>query len=350
MAGGALITPFEKAANVSNRQYSRRLERAVTDFGAESPFAKVGDRIKIHYGEGVYVPPSAARSITEKHAHQIKELQAHRIPPSRLKSGPNFIVAEMDGTMIPQVQTTSGTADARKTRKVYWSEARMSLAYKADDHSSVSYAGTMGDTDSAGNNLNYCVRSIGYGAKTRIHGLGDGATWIAEQFELKFGSDAEYLLDFYHASQYLAAAATCFPEYDQKDWLSLNQAHLKNGAIDLVIQPLHEHVEAKNCGQASCAAEKCHNYLIRRTHQLGYAAALKNNLPIGSGAIESAHKHILQLRLKRPGAWWKRYNAEAMIALRVERANDEWDHYWETTPTHLSRVPSLDQILTMHLR
>jgi len=45
--------------------------------------------------------------------------------------------------------------------------------------------------------------------------------------------------------------------------------------------------------------------LIGRRNQLNYREALANDLPIGSGEIESAHRYIAQLRLKRPGAWWR---------------------------------------------
>ena len=53
-------------------------------------------------------------------------------------------------------------------------------------------------------------------------------------------------------------------------------------------------------------------------------------LPIGSGEVESAHRYVIQDRLKRAGAWWKLKNAKHMLALRVSRANQEWDRYWQS--------------------
>ncbi|HAY28077.1 MAG TPA: ISKra4 family transposase, partial [Candidatus Accumulibacter sp.] len=50
----------------------------------------------------------------------------------------------------------------------------------------------------------------------------------------------------------------------------------------------------------------------------------------GSGEIESAHRYVIQDRLKRAGAWWKLKNAKHMLALRVCRANQEWDRYWQS--------------------
>ncbi len=45
-------------------------------------------------------------------------------------------------------------------------------------------------------------------------------------------------------------------------------------------------------------------YLQKRLHQIDFASHRKGGYPIGSGAIESAHRFIGHVRLKRSGAWW----------------------------------------------
>ena len=72
----------------------------------------------------------------------------------------------------------------------------------------------------------------------------------------------------------------------------------------------------------------CYRYIKNRPHQLDYKAALDQGLPIGSGEIESAHRYIIQQRLKLPGAWWAPRNVDSMLALRIIRANNKWDEYW----------------------
>jgi L-rhamnose mutarotase len=54
------------------------------------------------------------------------------------------------------------------------------------------------------------------------------------------------------------------------------------------------------------------------------------HLPIGSGEVESAHRYLIQKRLKLPGAWWCADNAQAMLNLRSMRANQRWDCYWKS--------------------
>ena len=68
---------------------------------------------------------------------------------------------------------------------------------------------------------------------------------------------------------------------------------------------------------------RCWRYLSSRQQQLDYCGAIAQGLPIGSGEIESAHRHVIQARLKRPGSWWNAANAQSMLALRVNRANRE---------------------------
>ena len=62
---------------------------------------------------------------------------------------------------------------------------------------------------------------------------------------------------------------------------------------------------------------------------MNYAEHVKNNLPIGSGEIESAHRYVIQKRLKIAGSWWKASNAGNMLSLRTCRANEDWDKYWK---------------------
>ena len=72
---------------------------------------------------------------------------------------------------------------------------------------------------------------------------------------------------------------------------------------------------------------------MRRTHQLHYDEAIKNYLPIGSGEIESAHRYIIQNRVKITGAWWLIDNAESMINLNIHGVNNNWEDYWEKAKT-----------------
>ena len=52
--------------------------------------------------------------------------------------------------------------------------------------------------------------------------------------------------------------------------------------------------------------------------------------------MESGHRHVIRQRLKLAGCWWKENNAEAMLGLRVARANQLWNSYWNDSTLTLN--------------
>ena len=68
--------------------------------------------------------------------------------------------------------------------------------------------------------------------------------------------------------------------------------------------------------------------ILQLSIQFNYQDAI-SDWPIGLGEIESAHRYVIQERLKLSGCWWKLENALAMLALRVLRANGDWNSYWQ---------------------
>ena len=112
--------------------------------------------------------------------------------------------------MIPIVNIDSDASDKRKNKNLSWKEGSNSIAHEQDNEGSVNPkfgAVFQGNVDDAGQNLLNTEMVAGFGKKTHLHAVGDGAPWIAAQIEDKFGSQGSYLLDFYHLCEYLAAAA-----------------------------------------------------------------------------------------------------------------------------------------------
>ena len=96
-----------------------------------------------------------------------------------------------------------------------------------------------------------------------------------------------------------------------------------------MLAELEKDVEAETVVAADAPVRACQKYLSNRRENVDYKGALERGLPIGSGEIESGNKSVIQNRLKIAGAWWKAENAEKMLALRVNRANGEWNAYWK---------------------
>mgnify|MGYP000564925865 FL=1 len=58
---------------------------------------------------------------------------------------------------------------------------------------------------------------------------------------------------------------------------------------------------------------------------LQYLSFKRRGIPLGSGAIESAIRRVINLRLKSNAIYWLEENAEAMFALRASLLTDRWE-------------------------
>jgi hypothetical protein len=308
---------------VRPRGYSLPLQRALSDFGAEESFGRAVQRLWEHYG--ITVPVSGVRQQTLAHAQACGALRPE--PPQRPAQR---LITEMDGTMLPVVTTVKGPGlDGRKGKHLDWREVRHCFA-RVPEAVSGRYGATLGSVEVAGLLWYQTALSAGLSPTTQVHGLGDGAPWIVRTFAEQFGAgpkaSAAYTVDFHHVSDYLADAALVMAAQQHKAWLHTCQQELRESQVEAVLGRLAKAVEPPE--QAEAPVRKAHGYIQERKGHMDYARALAADLPIGSGEIESGHKHVLQKRLKLAGAWWLETNLERMLQLRTLRANQLWDKYW----------------------
>jgi len=316
---GPELRPFCAAAGVQPRGYSRPLQRVITDFGAECSFVRAAARLKEHYG--IDIPASGVRQQTLQHARQMAVV-AEEVAP---RAAAAVLITELDGSMVPVMEPGKGT-DGRKGKKVFWREARLCCARSANTLEPL-YGATLGSVETVGWMWQETARLAGLSAKSFVHGVGDGAPWILQKFQDSFGGQGRYLLDFYHVSDYLAAAALAVaPAGKAKLWLRRQQGRLLDERLSSVLRALEKHLEP--IGAAEAPVRSAYQYLQNRSASLDYATARQQHLPIGSGEIEGGHRHVIQQRLKISGGWWRETNVEAMLQLRVARANNWWDTYW----------------------
>lgn len=288
------------------------------------------DKMVEHYG--IVLSESTIARITEGHARAIFEAAPEAQGWPTQAGIRTAIIVETDGGMVPIVEIDVTQADKRKGKKLLWREAKISLAHPQGSKT-LAFGGTLqGDVDVAGQCLFDCAIQAGFGTDTPIHGVGDGAPWIADQIEKKFGAQGSYLVDFFHTCDYLSAAGKAINSDDQaqKTWMDEQKNRLKTQQANVVLQALQTHLESPAVPDSEAPVRQCYRYLNNRPDQLNYQGAIERDLPIGSGEIESAHRYIVQQRMKRPGAWWLAENAEHMLALRLNRANRLWNAYWAT--------------------
>ncbi len=301
----------------------------MTDFGADHSFGRVSEKLQEHYG--ITLPTSTVRSITELHAQQIyARRRQERIEEYPSVKGCDYVIAETDGSMVPVVVTDENAEDRRKGKQYIWKEARLSIAHVPGETTLKFGVEFQEGVDEAGKEFFDCACRAGFGRGTYLHSVGDGAVWICGQVEKRFGVQGHYLVDFYHVCEYLEeAASACSRKSGKASWLYRQKDFLQKGRVAEVIDALQPYPGPETAEERNAPVRRCLRYLSNRPGQFDYPEAQARGLPIGSGEIESAHRYIIQERLKIAGAWWKPENARFMLALRVDRADGYWNRYWE---------------------
>jgi Uncharacterised protein family (UPF0236) len=318
------VRPLPRRVGVVARGRSRRLERVLTDFGCEHAFARAAQSVREHYG--FEIGASAVRQSTLQEARRAQaQLEARYEQPFRAlpAQGAEHVIAQADGTMICTV-----APGKRKGRRPRGYEEIKLVAAQAQASTTTVYGATFGSVEQAGRRWGHCAREAGWGLNSQIHALGDGAEWIRLQSQEVFGPQARFLCDFYHVSEYLGAAAIRCRSAHPQQWRRTQQQRLRRGAVPQVIAALAEHLEPPGTPEEEAPVRNGHRYLSNRTGCLDYPRALALGLPIGSGMIESGHRHVLQARLKKAGAAWLKGHADQMAHLRVLRANGQWQSFW----------------------
>jgi hypothetical protein len=306
------------------------LSRRIVDFSVERSFAQTEQALREHYR--IDVPRYTIDKVT---AQVCREAKAHNSNKPETVTAAEVLVSEVDGSMLPIINTEppkgATNQDRRKHRKCHWKEIRVSTVSNpklADTY----YGVALGEPLVIGFMMLECCQFRGMTPETHVHAVSDGARWIADQYELHFGTQCKFLLDIFHACDYLAAAAqsTRMSADERKLWLGQCKESLKKSRAKEVIKAL-EKLNPEWAEESDHPVAIAIKYLGKREEkgQLDYAAAIEGNLPIGSGEVESAHRHILQKRLKIPGAWWRLERAEEMAQLRALRANNRWDELWQ---------------------
>jgi hypothetical protein len=154
-----------------------------------------------------------------------------------------------------------------------------------------------------------------------VHLVADGAPWIWNLADDHFGARTE-VVDFYHASQHLweAARAVHGPEHPETTAWAHARVHelYKHG-----VAPVRAALAAARAPTEAAAEtlRRERGYFASNAARMDYPAIRRRRLPIGSGAVESSAKHVIQQRMKRAGQRWSAHGGRAMLALRAHTAS-----------------------------
>ena len=310
---------------VTPRGRSRRLERVMSWLGADHSFDAAAEAAEELLG--LAISKSTLRQVTLKHANALsneQRQQEDRSYRSKPATGAKKLIAQADGSMV-RIVPPGLRREMKRPRE--WREIRL-VSVQAIGAEKPVYGASMESVERSGRQWGWAALKAGIGLQSQVHVVSDGALWIQHQSQEVFGTQGTYLVDFYHVSEYLGEASSVCRPKNPGQWLRTQQRRLKRGQQEKVFKELRAKLEPKSVCEEEAPVRAALRYLENRKAHLQYKEAMESGLPIGSGTIESGHKHVLQVRLKRAGAAWLAENAEAMARLRTAKANETWETYW----------------------
>jgi len=280
----------------------------------------------------VEVSPSQVYRVTNSVSEQLRaeESSQERLLPAVSKD--EVLYVEADGSMI-------------STREEGWKEIKLGRLFKSSDCMNP-------NTESAwiqqsqyvahfGNCQRFCEKAEqvidSYGRlKERLVFITDGATWIKNWIEYSY-PESTAILDYYHACEHLHDFVEngMKSESDEirKKWFKEQKELLLESRAEQVIKNIRQ-TQAK-----ASEKEKLINYYQTNIDRMDYKLYRQLGCGIiGSGAIESAHRTVVQKRMKLSGQHWSNKGVTNMLRLRVFSMNKQWGKVINLLRTPLNRA------------
>lgn len=268
---------------------------------------------------------------------------------SESKAKGRRIVASIDGGRL-RIRKTKRGPKTKKKRSRYrtdWREPKLLIIYVVDENGRTDKrflpiidGSVSGGADYVFELLESYLKKLNIGSEDKLLFVADGALWIWERVKelkkkLALKDEQVYeLLDFYHAVEHLndlASLKTKWSATQRKKWVGKLRSCLKAGKIDECIDA----VKAACAGTKNKLIVREREYFIKNRSRMEYAAMARLKFPMGSGAMESTIRRVVNQRLKSPGVFWLEETANEMILLRAYYKAGRWEHIKKMSLAHL---------------
>lgn len=250
------------------------------------------------------------------------------------------VVLSSDGGRL-RIRTSKRGRRTKKNRARYktdWREPKLLIIYIVNDDGRIDKKnlplidGTLKGPDILFALMLIYLRALNLSSVDQILFVADGARWIWESIRLvqkmlnMCGMHCKIfeLIDFYHVAQHLHVFSELkrhWSKKKRKQWVSRQKHLLKTGETNQVIGNLQ--MAAKGAKNKLLRRELM--YFVKNRERLSYKEVAALKMPIGSGAIESAVRRVINLRLKSPCIFWKEDTAEEVLLLRAYYKSGRWN-------------------------
>jgi hypothetical protein len=250
------------------------------------------------------------------------------------------VVAQVDGGRVRirtqiEAKKRKGVKHRRKIR-VEWREPKLLILYLSDRKGRMLKGtrpwidGTLNGPDHLMELLAFHLHRLGAARAKAVSFVSDGAPWIWNRLDWvvgRVGLDSkrvERILDCCHATHHISLAlqALGLPEGERAATYQSLRQQLRAGRSRDVVATLRKMAEGQPADSGVWTEIE---YLNKHEAHLRYDWFGYRGRPRGSGAVESAIRRVINLRLKGNGIYWKQENAEAMLVLRAAALTGRWE-------------------------
>jgi len=349
--------PLDAALGLGRGTLSPELLRVVCRVGVEEAFAEAADIV--HEALGVGVSADSAERATERMGAvaearvqeavgRVKQGQAAwsaaliEAPPTN-----GVLAVEVDGVQVHRddgwhemkVVTVAPLGPAlhheRASRRTHlaWGAASYGAGFEeAEDFWYRAY-------------VEAARRGLGTPAVQTVVVLGDGAEWIWHRAAAFLGAgthEVVEIVDIYHAYEYLwnvGHALFGAGTAEAMRWVeALTDQLYERGGAPVVAALAASHAPS---AEAAEVVRIAHGYFTTQAARMDYPRFVARQFPIGSGAVESTCKSLVEARAKQAGMRWSRAGAQTVLSLRALQRSGCWTRFWQTQPQrrHLHLCP-----------
>jgi len=323
------FSPLDEELELLPGGLTPNLEAELTHLGAWMPFEKVREMMRRM--RGVEVSEATVRRHTEGNGAAyvaVQEAEVERIEKElpEAAAGPEKQLLSVDGAMVPLVG--GEWAEVKTLVLGVIGESVIEGGEQKVHAQELSYFSRLMEAEGFTRQALVETQRRGVEKAGKVIAVTDGAEW--EQGFIDYHRpDAVRILDFPHAAEYvgkIGAAIWGEGTAETRGWLEQQLRRLKHEGPGEVLADLRQLV-TEHPERPELAGWL--TYLEKREAQMPYPTCQKEGWPMGSGAVESGNKLVVEARLKGSGMHWAREQVNPMLGLRNAVCSDRWDEAWE---------------------
>jgi len=235
------------------------------------------------------------------------------------------VYAQLDGSMV-------------LTRENDWQEIKVGRLFSSGSISATNpqrreitdsiYTAVLGDKDSFTERFETLTDELKY-LGSRLVFITDGAVWIKNWIKDKY-PQATRILDYYHACEYIGkwCELTDSDKVKRKETATHYRTILLEQGGQALIDLLEKELQVTDKRSATREIDqtKILDYFKGNVYRMDYPIYRQKGLCIGSGAIEAAHRTVVQKRMKLSGQRWTENRVQNMLNLRTAKMSGFWDN------------------------